>query len=118
MKFCWLLFLLLPAWALAQPNPGASFFIRGTLTDAQKNAVPFGSVGLYRAPDSTLVNGVASDEAGKFEIPARPGRYYLKITMMSFQDRIIPNIQVQAQDVALGTLPLKTSAELLEEVLV
>jgi ferric enterobactin receptor len=118
MKFSWLLFLLLPAWAAGQSGPVNAFFIRGTLHDAQKKAVPFGSVGLYRAADSTLVNGVASDEAGRFALPAQAGRYYLKITMVSFQERVIPNIAVQAQDVQLGSLQLKTSAELLEEILV
>jgi outer membrane receptor protein involved in Fe transport len=118
MKCSWLLFLLLPVWAWAQPNPGTSFFIRGSLIDGQQKAVPFGSVGLYRAPDSTLVQGVASDEAGRFELPAKPGSYYLKITMVSFRDRLLPNVQVRNQDVQLGTLVLKSSAELLAEVLV
>jgi outer membrane receptor protein involved in Fe transport len=118
MKFTWLLFLFLPALAVAQSNPGPSLFIRGTLTDAQNKAIPFGSVALYRAPDSALVTGVASDETGKFELPARPGRYYLKITMVSFRDRFVPNVQVGQQDVQLGTLQLKTSTEMLAEVVV
>jgi ferric enterobactin receptor len=118
MKYSWLFFLLLPVWAWAQPNPVPAVFIRGALTDAQQKAIPFGSVGLYRAPDSTFVNGVASDESGKFEIPARPGRYYLKITMVSYQDRLLPNVNVQNQDVQLGAVVLKTSAEMLAEVLI
>ncbi|MGV3504829.1 MAG: TonB-dependent receptor domain-containing protein [Adhaeribacter sp.] len=118
MKFSWLLFFFLPLWGFAQQNPAPSFRIRGVLADGQNKAIPFGSIALYRVPDSTLVGGVASDDAGRFELPAAPGRYYLKVTMVSFQSKTIPNVLVQNQDVQLGTVALKTSAELLEEVLI
>ncbi len=116
--FYWLLLLLSPAWALAQTPSRPSFFIRGNLADAQKTPIPFGSVALYRAADSSLVTGVAADEAGKFELPAPAGNYYLKISMVSFQERMIPDIKVISQDIPLGTVVLKTSTAMLKEVVV
>ncbi|MDQ4141538.1 MAG: TonB-dependent receptor family protein [Bacteroidota bacterium] len=117
-KFYWLLFLLFPGWALAQGQSTSSYFIRGTITDAQKTPIPFGSVGLYRAADSSLVTGTAADDAGKFELSAKTGNYYLKISMVSFRERVIPNITIQNQDVQLGGLVLTLSAEVLKEVVV
>lgn len=118
VKYSWLLFFLLPTLTLAQSKTGSALFIRGALVDAQKAPIPFGSVALHQATDSALVTGVASDESGKFELPAKPGRYYLKISMVSFQDRVIPQVNVATQDVQLGTLALKTNAELLKEVVI
>ncbi|PSR53974.1 TonB-dependent receptor [Adhaeribacter arboris] len=117
-KFYWFLLLLLPGWAFAQSPSSSSFFIRGTIIDAQKTPIPFSSVGLYRAADSSLVTGTAADEAGKFELSTKPGNYFLKISMVSFRERVIPRVTVQNQDVQLGVLELKLSAEVLKEVVV
>ena len=118
MRRSLLFLLLLPAWVLAQTGPGRSFTISGTLVDEQKKPVPFGSVALYQWADSALVTGATSDEGGKFALPARPGRYYLKISILSYGEKTVPDVAVVDADVPLGTLPLRASAELLEEVVV
>ncbi|MBC7923351.1 MAG: TonB-dependent receptor [Ferruginibacter sp.] len=112
------LFLLLPTGVLAQTNAGQSLSVRGTLVDEQKNPVLFGNVALYQSSDSALVTGAASAQTGKFELRSKPGNYYLKISILSYRERIIPNINVVSQDVQLGVLLLKASTELLEEVVV
>ncbi|QMU27718.1 outer membrane beta-barrel family protein [Adhaeribacter radiodurans] len=114
----WLLFLLLPNWTFAQIQGQPSFFIRGTITDAQKTPIPYSSVGLYRVVDSSLVTGTAADDAGKFELSAKEGRYFVKISMVSFRERVIPNVNIQNQDVQLGSLVLNLSTEMLKEVVV
>ncbi|RDC66483.1 TonB-dependent receptor [Adhaeribacter pallidiroseus] len=117
-KNCWLLLLLVAGQALAQGSPDGSFFVRGTVQDGQKAPVPFSSVGLYRSADSSLVTGMSADEAGKFALATKPGTYYVKISMVSYRERIMPNVRVVAQDVDLGALIIKTSAEMLQEVVV
>lgn len=121
MKYSWLhsfFLLVLPVWVLAQTNEGNTFFIRGTLTDDQNKPIPFGNIVLYQSSDSTLANGTTSDESGKFDLPAKPGTYYLKISILSYQERIIPAIKIANQDLQLGTLKLKAHTEQLEEVVI
>ena len=113
-----LLFLILPGWLGAQVQPEEALFIRGTLLDEQDKPVPFGNVVLFSKPDSTLVTGTTSDESGRFELPAKPGQYYLKITMLAYQDRTIPDIRVTNQHLQLGALQLKPDTRVLNEVLV
>ncbi len=111
-------FLLLPIRLSAQTNLANSFTIRGTVVDEQNKPIPFVTVALYRTADSVLVTGAVSDDGGKFEIPAKPGRYHLKLSILSFRDRTIPNVQVADKDVQAGVVALKASAEQLEEVVV
>ncbi len=113
-----LLLIMLPAWMFAQTNLAQPFAIQGTLVDEQKKPIPFGNIALYQSSDSALVTGTASNETGQFKLPAKPGTYYLKISIISYRDRLISNITIVNQDVQLGSLTLKVSAELLQEVVV
>ncbi len=121
MKYSWIhifFLLVLPGWVWAQTNGGNTFYIRGTLIDEQNKPVPFGNIVLYQSSDSTLVKGTTSNEAGKFDLPAKPGTYFLKISILSYQERTIPSVKVVNQDLPLGTIKLKPHTELLEEVVV
>jgi outer membrane receptor protein involved in Fe transport len=117
-RFLRLLFLLLPGWVAAQNNPGGAFTIRGTVTDPGKQPIPFATVALYRTADSVLVTGAVSDNAGKFELPAKPGQYHLKLSMLSFRERTLPNVRVTDGDVQVGVLTMEVSTAVLEEVVV
>lgn len=123
MKFRCLPFFLLflfafPALLLAQTNQGDAFSISGTLLDEQNKPIPFANIVLYQAADSVLVNGTQSNASGRFDLPAKPGVYYLKISMVSFQEKLIPGIKVVNQDLPLGKLQLKSNAKLLGEVVI
>lgn len=110
--------LVFPAWLSAQTDGADTFFLRGVLMDEQNKPIPFGNIVLYQYPDSTLVNGVHTNESGRFDLPAKPGTYYLKLSMISYHDRIIPDIRVINQDLSLGNLKLKADTKLLEEVVI
>ena len=113
-----LLFLLLPGWAAAQTGTGPAFTIRGTVTDPQQKPIPFATVALYRTADSVLVTGAVSDEAGKFEIPSRPGQYHLRLSMLSFREKTLPNVRVADGDVQVGVVTMEVSTTRLDEVVV
>jgi outer membrane receptor protein involved in Fe transport len=115
--FSWF-FLLLPGWAAAQNGTGPAFTIRGTVTDPQQKPIPFATVALYRTADSVLVTGAVSDEAGKFEIPSRPGQYHLKLSMLSFREKTLPDVRVADGDVQVGVLTMEVSTAQLDEVVV
>jgi outer membrane receptor protein involved in Fe transport len=92
------------------------FTISGIILDEQQAPVPFASMVAYSASDSTMVAGVVSDEAGKFSLTLKPAHYFLKITFLSYEETIIPNVDLEQGDRALGTIILKASPKLLKEV--
>lgn len=118
LKHFFLLLIFSPFFAFAQDNLNDPVFIRGKLVDDQKNPIPFVTTALYQSSDSALVTGAMSDESGLFEIDTKPGKYHLTISILSYEEQTIPNINVGNQDINLGTLILKASTELLEEVIV
>ncbi|WP_162056420.1 outer membrane beta-barrel family protein [Pontibacter pamirensis] len=113
-----LLLLMLPGWLLAQTTGENTFSIKGTLLDEQNKPIPYGNIILFQDSDSSLVRGTNSDEAGRFNLAAKPGDYFLKITMISYQEKIIPDVRVVNQDLQMGTLRLKPGTTLLGEVVV
>ena len=90
--------------------------ISGSIVDEQNVPVPFANAAVYSKLDSTLVGGAASDENGVFTIALKPGNYYLKISFLSYQDRIIPNVNVASKELQLGTVVLEADTKLLETV--
>ena len=102
----------------AQDNNPSSYRITGTLLDAGKNPVPFGNAAAYSQKDSSLISGAVSGEDGRFEISIKPGSYFLKITSLSFEEKIIPEAEVTDKNINLGTIILKSSDKLLEEVVI
>jgi outer membrane receptor protein involved in Fe transport len=104
---------LVPAQTNAQ-----SFSVTGTLLDEQKAPVPFANVVLYQQSDSAQVTGAVSDDAGKFSLRAKPGNYFIRISVLSYADKKIPRVAVAGRDVSLGNISLKASAEQLDEVVV
>ena len=117
-RFHLLVLYLFPLLALAQPKVDQPFSIRGMLVDEQSKPVPFGNVALYQKSDSTLLTGAVSDEAGKFEIRTKSGVFFLKISVLGYQDRRITTVNVANQSLDLGRLALKPSSKRLEEVVV
>lgn len=92
--------------------------VTGSVKDEQGQAVPFANLILYNQSDSTTAAGAVSDAEGKFELSAKSGTYYLKITFLSYEEKIIPNIALSGRPVNLGTVTLKASADMLKEVVI
>ncbi|MCF0060763.1 TonB-dependent receptor [Dyadobacter chenwenxiniae] len=117
-RLCFLLLLLINFQSNAQEEPAETFMVKGKLEDGDKNPVLFANVALYSVKDSTLTGGIASDDKGIFEFPAAPGNYFLKITYLTLDEKIVPNVNVAGQHVDLGIISLKSNSKVLEEVLV
>jgi outer membrane receptor protein involved in Fe transport len=98
-------------------NPG-QVMITGSISDEQKNPVPFGNVSVHNPQDSALITGAASDAEGKFNVAVKPGAYVVKISFLSYQERVIPNVVVAGKNIDLGNVILKESSQVLEEVVV
>lgn len=102
----------------AQDEPSVTYPITGKLEDPDKKPVPFANVALLAAKDSALLGGGTADENGMFSIPAEPGAYLLRITFLALDEKIVADIRIINQPVALGTISLTASSRLLEELVV
>lgn len=88
--------------------------VGGEVIDDKSQPVPFANAALYSSNDSTLVTGAVSDENGVFTISAEQGKYLLKITFLSFEEKSIP-IDL-SKNVSLGKIKLTPGSQILESV--
>ncbi|NIJ54511.1 outer membrane beta-barrel family protein [Dyadobacter arcticus] len=103
---------------LAQDVPVNDLIISGNLEEANNKPILFANVALYSSLDSALIGGAVSDEKGNFAIPAEPGKYFLKISYLGLNEKIVPSVVVQDQAVNLGIISLNADAKQLQELLV
>ncbi len=106
------------AFAFAQSNTTSKYIIKGSVVDGQNQAVPFSNITIYNKADSTLISGGISDDNGKFELIVKPGNYYAKLSFLSYETRIISDLNIINRDHDLGVIILKESAAMLSEVVV
>jgi ferric enterobactin receptor len=116
--FVSLAFLLFPYLLLAQSVSTRSGWIRGSVVDDARQAIPFSTIALHRQADSVLVTGVVADDAGRFALAAKPGQYYLKVSAVAYRDKMVPALTHSDQDKQLGVLVLAAAAKRLDEVVV
>jgi outer membrane receptor protein involved in Fe transport len=113
MRFVILFLLSITSQLLIGQN---QYSITGSITDDQNIAIPFANAAAYTKSDSLMVTGSVSDEAGKFVLNLKPGSYYLKITFLSYKEKLIPDLVVTDADIDLGGIVLKTNTHVLREV--
>ena len=111
-----LLFLSFRPAELAAQQDASKQAISGQIMDEEGNPVPFASVVLYQQQDSSMVSGQTTDDTGRFKLFAGPGDYYLQLSFLSYQPKVIPNVEVNRKDVLLGTITLLSEAVELQEV--
>ncbi len=90
--------------------------ISGKIIDEDEHPLSYVSVALFNAGDSSLVSGTATDNDGQFTIAAKPGNYYLKITFLSFRDKMLSNINPNSEDMDVGKIVLEPDVLAIKEV--
>lgn len=108
------IFLLLLSYLLPAQNGD----VKGTILDENGSEIPFGNVAAFRVADSVRVAGIPADENGAFSIPLENGHYFLRITVVSFREKVIPGVRVNGAAVDLGKIRLTPDVTTLEEVVV
>ncbi len=112
---------------LAQAQGGRSggqgenpFKVSGILLDESTgNPLEYATISLLKAADSTLVDGVVTDDTGKFEITGRPGSYILKLQFISYQAKFISvSFNRENRVVDIGRVKLSPDSSILDEVVV
>ena len=59
-----------------------------------------------------------SDEQGKFSVPVEPGKYFLRISFLSYEEEVVPNVTISNSNINVGVVTLKEDSQVLEEVVV
>ena len=121
------LFLTLPLWLSAQIDanpdglPPEKRRLTGMVADAAtRSPLPFATVTLFSLPDSSVVTGNMTDDAGQFSLSAAPGAYFLRAQFLTYRSSFIWNIEVASpeQTINLGTVLMESSDNLLDEVVI
>lgn len=93
--------------------------ISGSLVDKTSDqALEYASVVLYQLPDSTMVTGVITDLAGKFEFKDIPqAEYYLTAQFMGYVTEFIYGVKVNTnKPLKLDVIALMPGEKMLEEI--
>jgi outer membrane receptor protein involved in Fe transport len=96
----------------------AQVMINGKITDEAGAPMSYSNVAVYQLPDSALATGAVTDAAGLFKAAVKPGDYYIKVTFISFEDLIVRNVKASGSGVDIGTLVMKPSKAILDEIVV
>lgn len=120
LSFLWFAIALISFEATAQRPQQVStqvlYSVLGKLLDDQGEPIPYASTVLYNTSDSSIVQGMATNANGYFELETKPGNYFLKISFLSFETKVIPNLVITKADINLKTITLTPSATALEAV--
>jgi len=100
--FC--LFILLFNNSILAQN----YSLSGTIEDEQEaEAIPFATVALLQASDSSLISGTTTELDGTFQLQSIPkGEYLLEVKYLGFQTEYTPvNIEANLKGITIGLLP-------------
>lgn len=113
--------------AFSQGRPGGpggerpTFTVSGKLIEESSgNPIEFATVSVFKESDSTLVTGGISDEKGFFQIKTKPGRLFLRIQFMGYQEVNVSNVRLGRGSTSFdaGRIMVKQDERLLDEVVV
>lgn len=94
--------------------------ITGVVVDEQGAKIPFSNVTVHeQGRDSAMVAGAVSDDQGKFEVVVKAvGKYFLKFTFLSFQEKRVYGVVVDRGSIDVGRITMSAGTKVLDEVVV
>lgn len=92
--------------------------VTGTVKEEHGAVIPYATVALYQASDSSLVNGATTNDKGKFEVLADAGSYFVKVKFLAFEEVTIEGVELTNKSVDLGVVELSESATMLAEAVI
>jgi Outer membrane protein beta-barrel family/Carboxypeptidase regulatory-like domain len=94
--------------------------VQGTIKDDKNQAIPFASVALIAAKDSSLVKGALSDENGVYSIPSVSAGFYRILTSSVGFDKTFSETFTIKEDSKTATvdMSLKTASKMLDAAVV
>lgn len=97
--------------------PSPTGVIRGTVIDAETNLpIPYVNIAILRnTKDSTLVNGITTDNNGSFSIKQAYGDYLIRYSFIGYETQA-SKLKVNKNNHNLGVIRFEKAAEMLESV--
>jgi hypothetical protein len=112
--------MVLPGFAVYAETENGS--ITGVIVDDSTTApVSYASVALLSAADSSLLNGMITNDQGKFQFNDLPyGKYNLKVTFVGYKPVLIKDLEVSRQNktIDLQNLKIREDFKKLEEAVI
>jgi len=111
--------ILLLFWLSLTHLLGQTAHLEGTVVDRTSLApLAFSTIAVYRATDSTLVNGILADSAGKFRVTQlEAGSYYLTVAFLGYEKHRTPAFALtNGQALRLSPIALTATQRLLQEI--
>lgn len=97
----------------------AQSVVRGIVRDkVNESPLGYASVAIYKASDSSLVNGTVTDTSGKFKLDhLNSGDFYLEVRFVGYQRKVVPAIHI-SEDRALdvGVIAVNPDQRVLDEI--
>lgn len=94
--------------------------ISGTVLDSISSVpIEYANIVLFKVKDSTLINGVVTDEKGKFRIEKIPyGKYFIRINFIGYKTQRIPGVILKPdkKEIKLGNIKIYPSSTNLKGV--
>ena len=98
-------------------NAQSNYKISGTIIDNEGQPQIGASVALHNPKDSSIITGGVTKVGGNFNFNAKEGTYYIKITSVGMEPKVLDNINLSS-DLKLGIIKIAQSSVLTDEVLV
>jgi len=119
--FCIILLLFTKnALCLGNEKSDGKGRVSGNVIDSISSAyIEYAGVAIFKKSDSTLVEGIITDNKGRFDLKQIPdGKYYLMIQFMGFASKRLEDIEIndQKRSIQLGTIYLAPTVNQLKEV--
>ncbi|MDF9798290.1 outer membrane receptor protein involved in Fe transport [Catalinimonas alkaloidigena] len=93
--------------------------VSGQVLDAESGTpLEFTTVSLLQGADSTLITGGYTDSEGKFTIEAKPGLYMIKLQFVSYDPKVVSDVQIGNSNKNMGAISLAENTSTLAEVVV
>jgi outer membrane receptor protein involved in Fe transport len=93
--------------------------ISGKLLDNQKVPIIFANIILQNSADSTIAKVESTDEDGLFNFEGlKAGSYFIEITYLGYESKIIPNLNYKNESIILGNIALANQSVQLETAVV
>jgi hypothetical protein len=117
IKMLMLLSILIFTTALLKAQTTDKGAIKGSIIDEQKTSLPYATVVLKKAKDSSIYRTALSSYKGAFAFTGiKAGNYFIEISMIGFEKFIKPDVTVDDTETDLGVLTLKKATNMLAGV--
>lgn len=118
--FIVLMVLMRTGATLAQgvkPVTATTAKISGTVLDDKGNTMPYATVSLLKAKDSSLVKGAITNDAGAYKFErVNPGTYVVRVTVMGFAKANSSAVTINDADITIPAIKLGNTNKTLKEV--